>query len=175
MSDRNIILIGFMGTGKTVVGKSLAEQLGYTFVDTDTLIEEKAGKRISRIFAEDGEPAFRDIEAQVIAELPERRRTVAATGGGAPLRPENMAAMKHAGLVICLTASAEEIYQRVKHDSHRPLLAKGDLRKRIATLLDERKAAYAEADATIDTTSIAEDEVVDACIELLARNTTSDV
>jgi shikimate kinase len=176
MSDRNVVLIGFMGTGKTSVGTALAESLGYAFVDTDTLIEKKAGKRVSRIFEEDGENTFRTLEAEVIQTLPERKRAVVSAGGGAPLRAENMTALKRTGVVICLDAAPEEIYQRVKNESHRPLL-KGhtDLRDRIRTLLDTRRSAYAQADHIIDTTPLTVDEVVDRCIELLSRDTRCDV
>lgn len=175
MSDRNVILIGFMGTGKSAVGRALADTLGYDFVDCDEWIEKRAGKRVSQIFDEDGEPEFRRIESEVIADLPKLKRTVVATGGGAPLRPENMAAMKRAGLVICLTASPEEIYQRVKHDTSRPLLAEaGDLRRRIKELLAQRKSAYEKADVVLDTTLQSEEEVAQQCIDLLARDTRSD-
>lgn len=175
MSDRNVILIGFMGTGKTSVGESLAEALGYAFADTDDLIEKKAGKKVSRIFGEDGEEAFRGVESEVVGDLAQLKRTVVSAGGGAPIRPENRAAMRHAGVVIALKASPEEIYQRVKHENHRPLLSSGDLRSQIRKLLDSRKGIYDDADYIIDTTALTVDEVVDKCIDLLARDTRCDL
>ncbi len=174
MSDRNVILIGFMGSGKTAVGTQLATALGYKFTDTDDLIEQSTGKRISDIFGQDGEEAFRKVESEVIQGLADFKRTVIAAGGGAPLRPENRTALRTAGVVISLTASPEELYQRVKHETHRPLLAEGDLRTQIKKLLDSRKGVYNDADHGIDTTALTVGEVVDKCIDLLARDTRCD-
>jgi shikimate kinase len=176
MSDRNVILIGFMGTGKTSVGQALAEALGYAYVDTDDLVEEKAGKKISKIFGEDGEDKFRHLESAALDQLPDFKRTVIAVGGGATIRTENREKLRNAGVVIALTAAPEEIYQRVKHEEHRPLLAEvTDLRAHIRKLMDARKGIYDDVDHTIETTTMTVDEVVDKCIDLLARDTRCDV
>jgi shikimate kinase len=106
---KNLILVGFMGTGKTVVGQAAARALGFDYVDSDDLIERKAGKTILRIFAEDGEPHFRDLETEAIRSLASLDRHVVATGGGCVLRDENWEAMRRAGLVVCLAARPERL------------------------------------------------------------------
>jgi len=164
-----------MGTGKTSVGKALAEALGYEYIDTDDLVEETAGKKITRIFGEDGEDEFRRLESEAVAKLTDHKRTVFAVGGGATIRPDNRSSLRKAGVVVSLKASPEEIYQRVKHEGHRPLLGSGDLRVQIRKLLDGRKGIYDDADYIIDTTTLTVDEVVDKCIDLLARDTRCDV
>src|SRR6185369_7547892 len=111
-----------MGTGKSSVGQLLASLMHFTFLDTDHAIETRAGKTISEIFATDGEPAFRDLESRVVAELAARRRTVISTGGGVPVNPANLASLKSHALVVCLWASPEKIWERVNGQTHRPLL-----------------------------------------------------
>ncbi|MBN2007071.1 MAG: shikimate kinase, partial [Anaerolineae bacterium] len=130
----NLILTGFMGTGKTTIGRAAAQRLGCTFVDMDDVIVACAGKPIPRIFAEDGEPAFRALEAAVCAELSAQDGLVVATGGGALLTPANRAAMQRSGVVICLDASPDEILRRVGGNDDRPLLNVPDPAARIAEL-----------------------------------------
>jgi len=143
---RNLVLIGFMGTGKTTLGRLCAERLGYAFCDTDTLIEARAGRSIPEIFAEQGETAFRQLEREVIAELAAMSGLVIATGGGAPLDAENAHRLRAAGDVVLLTAPPEEILLRVGDPRSRPLLAgASDVHKRIRELLDERMPAYVQA------------------------------
>lgn len=163
---KNLILVGFMGTGKTAVGQAAAGALGFSYVDTDDLIEERAGKTITRIFAEDGEPRFRDIETQAIRSLESLERHVVATGGGCVLRDENWEAMRRAGMIVCLAATAEVIYERTHRDTHRPLLQTPDPLARIRTMLEERAPFYARADHTIDTSDLTVDEVVARLLEL---------
>src|SRR5262249_8936016 len=103
----NVVLIGFMGTGKTAIGEAAAARLGYAFVDTDAVIEEGAGRSISRIFAEDGEPAFRRLEMQVVAAVAAEGGRVIATGGGVPLSQENMRQLRRNGLIVALHAGPE--------------------------------------------------------------------
>ncbi|HLY26953.1 MAG TPA: shikimate kinase [Aggregatilineales bacterium] len=148
---QNIILCGFMGTGKSSVGRILAERLGWQFVDTDALIEQREGRTISAIFAEDGEAKFRDLESAVAAELVNYLHTVIATGGGIVLRPENLANLDRAGLVVCLDAPAEEIARRLAQFTDRPLLAGADPAARIAELLARRKGAYGAIRQHVDT------------------------
>ena len=122
----NLALIGFMGTGKSSVGRMLAAQLRYEFVDTDELIEKRAGKSITRIFAEEGESAFRQMERDVVAEMHGWDRRVIATGGGLAANEENLRGLKQHALVVCLWASPELIWERVRKHSHRPLLKDPD-------------------------------------------------
>ncbi|GEM_PF-428484 len=148
----NIILTGFMGTGKTIVGRLLAKRLKRRFVDVDTLIETRQGRSVARIFSESGESSFRRLERAVIAEVTRQPNLVIATGGGAVLDPRNLRALKRSGLVICLSASVRTLLQRLARTSARPLLASADRRRRIITLLRQRRPAYAHADVTVDTT-----------------------
>jgi shikimate kinase len=156
---RNVILVGFMGTGKSVVGRALAVRLGFAFVDTDDLIEARAGKSITRIFAEEGEPHFRDLETEAIRSLAALERHVVATGGGCVLRDENWAAMRQAGLVVCLAARSGTILDRTRHETHRPLLQTPDPMARIHELLEQRAPFYARADQTIDTSDLSVDQI----------------
>ena len=112
-----IVLIGYRATGKTTLARLLAERLGWAWIDADVEIERRAGKSIARIFAEDGEPAFRDLEARVIADLCRRDRLVLAAGGGAPLRAESRQAMREGGQVVWLTARPETILARMSGDA----------------------------------------------------------
>jgi len=139
---RNLILIGFMGTGKTTIGKRVARSLGYRFVDTDRLIAKRAGKTIPQIFEEDGEEAFRRIETEVLRSCADESRQVISTGGGAVTRPENREILKSAGYVVWLKADPDSIYERVKRSRNRPLLQTPDPRATIAELLAQRAALY---------------------------------
>ena len=147
----NVALIGFMGAGKTSVGRLVAENLGFEFLDTDELIQSRAGRTIADIFAKEGEPAFRALEKQVVQELSARTKTVISTGGGLPTDTENLAALKSYALVVCLWASPEKIWERVRHQSHRPLLHAADPQKKIRELLAAREPFYKQADVLINT------------------------
>jgi len=157
---KNIILTGFMGVGKTSVGTQLAKDLGYTFVDTDTLIEADQNMTITAIFAKHGEPYFREIEEKIIQEVTQKENQVVSTGGGAVIRDMNRDAFKKAGLVVCLTASPEVIYGRIRHETHRPLLQTPDPTAKIKELLESRARFYAQADVTIDTAEKSVDDVI---------------
>ena len=137
-SIRNLALIGFMGSGKSSVGRLAADVLHFTFLDTDHVIEARAGKSISDIFAQDGEPAFRQWEQRIVEELTRRDKTVIATGGGLPADPANLASLKTHALVICLWASPETIWERVRSHDHRPLLNESDPLAKIHELLAAR-------------------------------------
>ena len=147
----SLALIGFMGTGKTSVGRHVAEYLGFDFLDTDELIQARTGRSITDIFAKDGEAAFRELECQVVQELSAREKTVIATGGGLPTHAENLAALKVFALVVCLWASPEKIWDRVRNQSHRPLLHDADPQKNIRELLATRAPFYNQADVLINT------------------------
>jgi len=162
---KNIILTGFMGVGKTSVGTQLAKDLGYAFVDTDTLIEADQHMTISAIFAKLGEPYFREIEAKIIQEITHKENQVVSTGGGAVIWDMNREAFKKAGLVVCLTARPGVIYDRIKHETHRPLLQTPDPLARIQELLSTREKFYAQADVTIDTSDQSVGDVIAAIKE----------
>ncbi len=147
----NLALIGFMGTGKTSAGRLVAEQLHFEFLDTDELIQSRTGRTIADIFAKNGEPAFRTLERDVVAELSARTQTVISTGGGLPANPENLAALKTHALVVCLWASPEKIWERVRNQSHRPLLHDPDPQRKIRDLLELRAPFYRQADVLINT------------------------
>ena len=150
-SIHNLALIGFMGTGKSCVGRLVADSLHFTFLDTDHVIEARAGKRISDIFAQEGEPAFRQLERRVVEELTRRQRTVIATGGGLPAQEGNLASLKTHALVLCLWASPEVILERVRGHDHRPLLNEPDPLAKIRELLAAREAYYRQADVLVNT------------------------
>ena len=147
----NVALIGFMGAGKTSVGRQVAENLGFEFLDTDELIQSRTSRTIADIFTKDGEPAFRALEKQVVQELSARVKTVISTGGGLPTNPENLAALKSFALIVCLWASPRKIWERVRHQSHRPLLHDVDPQKKINELLAGREPFYKQADVLINT------------------------
>ncbi len=146
----NIALIGFMGTGKSTVGRLVAEQLRFELVDTDALIEQRTGKKICDIFAENGEPAFRQLESQLVLELATRTHIVISTGGGLPTNPANLESLKAHSLVICLWASPEGIYERVRDQTHRPLLHDPSPLEKIRTLLAAREQFYRQADVLVN-------------------------
>jgi len=151
--DTPIVLIGYRATGKTSLARLLAERLGWEWIDADVEIERRAGKTIARIFAEDGEPAFRDMEAAVMQELLARERLVIASGGGAPMRAETRQAMQRTGRVVWLKASPETIHERMSTDpttgARRPqLTALGGLEE-IRCLLAQREPVYRQT-ATIE-------------------------
>ncbi|QWV95713.1 shikimate kinase [Geomonas oryzisoli] len=141
-----------MGCGKTSVGQVLAQRLGWSFVDLDQVIVQEAGRSIKEIFAADGEPSFRELEAKVLERVAAGSGQVVSTGGGAVVAPANRAVMHSHGCIVNLTASVETIAQRVSGDSERPLLADDASVVKIRTMLEGREAFYADADVRIDTT-----------------------
>lgn len=165
LNVRNIILTGFMGTGKSTVGRLLAQRLGWQFLDTDDLIEQYARKTISRIFADDGEPAFRALESRVAREVAQLDHHVIATGGGIVLAEPNLRALESAGAVVLLEARPETIFQRVRHETHRPLLAKPDPRREIDVLLEARRDAYDRIQHHISTEDKTPEQVADDLIQ----------
>lgn len=159
------MLTGFMGTGKTSVGRELAAQLGMEFVDTDDVIESRHGP-IERIFADQGEATFRDLERQLARELGDREGLVVATGGGMMIDPANIERLGRNGLVFCLRATPEEIHRRVTNDElrkERPLLNVEDLRGQIAQLMAEREPGYRQF-RQVDTGGRTVDSIVDEII-----------
>lgn len=139
---KNLVLFGFMGTGKTLIASMMERRTGLRRVDMDTIIEQREGKTISRIFAEDGEPYFRNCEQQIAAELGKKSGLIISTGGGVVLNNKNLLNLSEKGVCICLNASAETIFDRVKYETHRPLLHTSDPLSTIRTMLSQRKPFY---------------------------------
>ena len=156
----NLAIIGFMGTGKSSVGQLVAAQLHFSFVDTDDLIEARSGKSIAELFAEVGEGVFRELEAQLVLELARSQKTVIATGGGLAANTVNLASLRQHALVICLWASPEAIWERVRHQTHRPLLQTPDPLGKIRQLLAEREPFYRQADVLVNTEQRSTKEIV---------------
>ncbi|MBT3191684.1 MAG: shikimate kinase [Verrucomicrobia bacterium] len=162
----NIVLFGFMGTGKTRIGKEAAARLGLVFVDMDDVIVERAGKPIPEIFADDGEAHFRSIERQAVIDLSAQPGCVIATGGGVVLNSDNIRDFSQDGLVVCLSATPEVILARVEHDTNRPLLNADDKMEKICSLLDSRQVLYDAIPNQIDTSELTATEVVDRIVSL---------
>lgn len=178
----NIVLIGFMGSGKTTVGLKLSYKLRMPVEDTDKLIERRQGISISEIFAKEGEEAFRRMETELLEEIGNQEyQRIFSVGGGTPVRQENRALLKRCGLVVYLRARPETLYERLQGDTTRPLLQCENPLARIRELLGERQAAYAEcADVTVDVDDISIEEVLEQITDAwdqrdaLAKNTLED-
>ena len=162
-----IVLTGFMGTGKTVVGRRLAERLALPFIDLDDAIEAAASMAIPEIFASEGESGFRRRERELIASVANRGSCVVATGGGAVLDPENVRNLRTGAFLVCLVAEPAVILQRLGTDVRRPLLQSSDRLARIRELLEQRGPAYAQADLSIETSGADVEEIVDQIIQHL--------
>ena len=161
----NVVLFGFMGVGKTTVGRLLAPRLGYRFVDSDTEAEKALGMKINEAFTQLGEAAFRNEERRIIRLLSAGDGQIIALGGGAALDPVNVKALRRSGRMVLLTASPEEIGLRTRGDSSRPLLVGGDKLARIRSLIDERRGQYiAAADMVVDTNGVPPIRVAEAIV-----------
>lgn len=147
----NIVLTGFMGAGKSSVGRELSRLLGMKLIDADEEIERSQNMAISEIFRLFGEERFREIETEMLRKLAKEDRVIISTGGGAVLREENMEALRKNGTVFCLVASAETVYARTKQSDNRPLLKVDDPMSRIRELLSARMPFYEKAGTMIDT------------------------
>lgn len=156
---QNIVLVGFMGTGKSAVGKKLSEQLGMKFVEMDDYIEKREGMIINDIFSNKGEPYFRDVETAVAREIGEKESLIISAGGGCVLRKENVEALGENGILICLNATEDEIFSRVKDRMHRPLLHGNNPKQKIRELLQRRKPYYDKIEVQINTTGKTIDQV----------------
>ena len=168
----NVVLIGFMGTGKTSIGKLLAVKLGCAFVDLDHKIEADTKMKIPDIFKNYGEAHFRELERQAVKDVSQRRGIVIATGGGTVKDAENVRLLKQNGIIICLTASIDEILNRTVQKGERPVLddrqqTDGDRRMAIEKLIDERREFYDQADYKVDTTDWSPMQIInDICYYL---------
>ena len=156
----NIYLVGFMGTGKTSVGRALAKKKRWNFVDLDELIELKQRRRIVDIFAQEGEPYFRRIEKKILKQVSAQKKFVVACGGGVVLDADNIKLMKKTGIIICLRATCEVILKRVGASTLRPILNVAKPRERIELLLKMRAPYYMQADKAIDTSVLSVKQVV---------------
>lgn len=165
--DKNILLIGFMGAGKSTVSAKLSELLAMEIMEMDAHIQEKEGMSIKEIFAVNGEEYFRNCESNTLIELREKKHMVVSCGGGVPLREKNVELMKNSGYVVWLTATPEAIYERVKDSTERPLLNGNMNVPFIQNLMESRREKYERvADIVIDTTG---KEIESICEELLQK------
>ncbi len=164
----NIVLTGFMCTGKTSVGEKLSKKLNYEYVDIDELIEKHTSMKIAEIFEKYGEQFFRDIESEIVEKVSKLDKKVISTGGGVVLRDKNMRNLKENGIIINLTASPQTIYERLKNQPGiRPLLNKPNPLEEIQKLLNFREPYYQNCDIRINTDNLKIDEVVDKIIEFV--------
>jgi shikimate kinase len=163
---RSVILVGFMGVGKSTVGRLLARRLGLCFVETDAMITAREGRSIPEIFAQAGESRFRQLEAEVLAALGDKRGHVIATGGGFPCRPGAMERLRELGTVIWLSAAFDAAYERACRGGGRPMLA-GRSRDEAAALYRARQDYYRRAHLAIDTTHLGADAVVSRIVRHL--------
>ena len=169
MRPRNLFLTGFMGSGKTTVGKELAKLLsGYSYVDSDEWLEKTADKKISEIFEKHGESYFRDLESKILQNICKNQQQIVATGGGIVLREDNIKLMQKNGVLVWLAVKPQTIYERIKDEAHRPLLNTGDGKKqviaKIETMLEQRFDLYKNcADVIINTEEM---EVADLAVSI---------
>lgn len=166
---KNVILIGFMGSGKTTVGLNLSYKMRTPVEDTDKVIEQREEKTIREIFAEEGEAYFRGLETALLEEIRERNYyRIISVGGGTPVNPVNRKLLKECGTVIYLRVRPETVYERVKYDTARPLLQCDDPLARIKELLEARKEAYEEcADIIIDVDELPQDKIADKIVDMV--------
>lgn len=168
---KNIVLVGFMGTGKTTIGGLLAGRLNMSYINTDSLIEKKEGLTINDIFGKKGEPYFRKAEREIIKEVSKKENMVIDTGGGVIINEDNIKDLKENGVIFCLNASPEEILRRTKRCAHRPLLNVDNPLSEIKKLLNKRSHYYKKADCQIDTNGRSAAEVAEEIIGIYNRQT----
>ncbi len=146
----NVVLIGFMASGKTTVGRRLAQRLGYGFIDSDQFIEGELGCTIAQVFSIQGEDYFRALESRIAERLKGLQNTVISTGGGMPVTPGNLQRLRAAGIVVFIKASPEDIIARLERDTRRPMLKGGELRETVQRLLGERLPIYEQAHLVVE-------------------------
>ncbi len=157
----NIVLIGFMGSGKSSIGRRLADIFGYKFIDTDSLIETKTGKSIKKIFQTEGEQAFRQIEHSVVVEVSREKRAIISCGGGVVINQDNINALKKTGLIIYLKADVNSLFERAKKANTRPLLMVENPKEEFERIFSQRKKMYEEAaDKVIEVGERSQEEIV---------------
>ncbi|NEW05406.1 shikimate kinase [Paenibacillus sp. SYP-B3998] len=163
MNTRNIVLVGFMGTGKSTVGQKLAERLGWSFLDSDAVVEHQQQTTIAELFSNYGEAHFRALESKALEHILTQQGQVLATGGGAVLAESNRVCMLSQGFVVALQAAPSVIIERVRTDESRPLL-QGNLDDQVYKLLEQRKHAYDFAHTTIDTTELTVEQIAEEIV-----------
>lgn len=169
MKTSNIVLVGFMGTGKSATAWLVARRLERQLVDMDAEIEKRAGKRIPAIFAQDGEPHFRKLERELVQDISQRRNLVIAAGGGVVLDPDNVEDLSRNGVLVCLSSEAETILRRVGAERHRPLLEGDDKVRKILDLLEKRRPYYNAIPNQLDTTHITPEVTAERVLEIFDR------
>jgi shikimate kinase len=167
LAGRPLVLVGMMGAGKTTVGRRLANRLGRRFIDSDEEVEKAAGMSIEDIFKLRGEDDFRAGEVKVIARLLKEGEIVLGTGGGAFVNPETRALVKSAAVSVWIKADFEVLFQRVSRRTNRPLLKTGNPRETLRALMDHRYPIYAEADLTVVSRDVPQDQVANEVIEAI--------
>ena len=167
---KNIALVGFMGTGKTVIAKRIARKLKMKYVSTDDIIEAREEKSINEIFSQDGEAHFRSIERDAVREVSSMDNVVIAAGGGVVLNDENMRNLSAKGVIICLNAASEDIFERTKSYANRPLLNVPDPLGKIKELMKIREPYYKKADHQVDTFGKSVEEVTDEVIAIAEKS-----
>lgn len=166
MKQNNIILVGMMGAGKTTIGKELLNVLkDYTLIDMDSEIENREKMKISEIFEKYGEKHFRELETNLLKELSKNQNQIISTGGGVFEKEENRNILKETGTVFYLKASAEKLFDRIKSQTHRPLLQQGFGVEKVKLILDNREANYSKADIIIDTENKLPQNIVKRIVE----------
>lgn len=164
---KNLVLVGFMGSGKTSAGQLAAQRLGLQFVDMDAVIEQRTRQTVSQIFETQGEPAFRKIEREVVIDLAARDGLVIATGGGVVLNPDNIRDFSRTGVVISLWVDPRVAFERTKRTSHRPLLATDDDRlSRLESLLKQREPLYKAIKPCLDTSALSVEQQADEIVRI---------
>lgn len=163
----NIILTGFMGAGKSVIGKKLEATCKKGLVSTDDLIEKREGRPITAIFKDSGEPYFRKVEDEVTREVSQQTNVIVDCGGGIVLNKDNVANLKQNGVVFYLSATPEQLFERIKGETHRPLLHVDNPLEKIRELLKCREPFYRQADHTIDTSDKTVDDIAKEIIRLM--------
>lgn len=156
--NKNIVLVGLSGSGKTTIGNILSRLSSYSFVDTDEIIVKLQNRSINEIFAENGEEYFRDLETQVTKEVSDKDCQILSTGGGVVLRDENLKNFKKNGVVFYLKTSVETLLKRLEGDSSRPLLKTDDVKKKLENMLNIRNSLYEKADVVIETDKMSAEE-----------------
>lgn len=156
--NKNIVLVGLSGSGKTTIGNILSRFSSYSFVDTDEIIVKQQNRSINEIFADNGEEYFRDLETQVTKEVSDKDCQIISTGGGVVLRDENLKNLKQNGVVFYLKTSVETLLKRLAGDTTRPLLKTDDVKKKLEHMLKIRNSLYEKADVVIETDKMSAEE-----------------
>ena len=164
---KNLVLVGFMGSGKTSAGKLVAHRLSMEFLDMDAVIEQRTGQTVADIFQTKGEAAFRSYERELVVELAGREGLVIATGGGIILNSENVRDFSRTGIVVCCWVDPAAAFERTKHTKHRPLLeSDSDRRVRLESLLQEREPLYRTIPLQLDTSHLTVEQQADALVRI---------